>query len=210
MRCIARATVACIGKSRSRFCRRRPSGDSAAEARFEREARAIASVNHPNICAVHDVGIDGGRRFLVMELLEGETLQQRLQRGAFDMPELMERAAALADALHAAHARGIIHRDLKPANIFLTSRGQLKILDFGLAKATDSPDGQTRAADDLITGEGIAVGTAAYMSPGADPGRIAGCPDRCLLARARPLRDDDGPAGVFGNTGAAVAASISE
>ena len=80
------------------------SGDSAAEARFEREARAIASVNHPNICAVHDVGIDGGRRFLVMELLEGETLQQRLRRGAFETPELMEHAAALADALQAAHA----------------------------------------------------------------------------------------------------------
>ena len=76
---------------------------------------AIASVNHPNICAIHDVGVDGGRRFLVMELLEGETLQQRLLRGAFDIPELLEHAAALADALQAAHARGIIHRDLKPA-----------------------------------------------------------------------------------------------
>ena len=155
------------------------SGDSAAEARFEREARAIASVNHPNICAIHDVGIDGGRRFLVMELLEGETLQQRLRRGAFDTPELMEHATALADALQAAHARGIIHRDLKPGNIFLTSRGQLKILDFGLAKATDatdSPDGRTHA-DDLITGRGITVGTAAYMSTRTDSWGIAGCPD---------------------------------
>jgi serine/threonine protein kinase len=92
------------------------SGDTAAEARFQREARAIASVNHPNICAVHDVGVDAGRRFLVMELLEGETLQQRLSRGPFEIPALLEHGIALADALHAAHAREIIHRDLKPAS----------------------------------------------------------------------------------------------
>ena len=178
------------------------SGDSAAEARFEREAKAIASVNHPNICAIHDVGIDGGRRFLVMELLEGETLQQRLRRGAFGTPELMEHAAALADALQAAHARGIIHRDLKPGNIFLTSRGQLKILDFGLAKATDatdSPDGQTQAADDLITGRGITVGTAAYMSPEQIRGELLDARTDIFSLGHRPLRDDDGATSVFRN-----------
>jgi serine/threonine protein kinase/Tol biopolymer transport system component len=186
-------------------------GDSAAEARFEREAKAIASVNHPNICAVHDVGIDGGRRFLVMELLEGETLQQRLRRGAFDTPELMEHAAALADALQAAHARGIIHRDLKPGNIFLTSRGQLKILDFGLAKATDSPDspdGQTHAADDLITGRGIAVGTAAYMSPEQIRGELLDARTDVFSLGLVLYEMTTGQRAFSGSTGAAVAASI--
>ena len=114
-RCIAHATLACSERLRSRFCRRPRPATSAAEARFEREAKAIASVNHPNICAIHDVGIDGGRRFLVMELLDGETLRPlagagavRPARGAWNT------ATALADALQAAHARGIIHRDLKP------------------------------------------------------------------------------------------------
>ena len=183
-------------------------GDSAAEARFEREARAIASVNHPNICAVHDVGIDGARRFLVMELLEGETLQQRLRRGAFDTPELMEHAAALADALQAAHARGIIHRDLKPGNIFLTSRGQLKILDFGLAKATDSPDGQTHAADDLITGRGITVGTAAYMSPEQIRGELLDARTDIFSLGLVLYEMTTGQRAFSGSTGAAVAASI--
>jgi len=184
------------------------SGDSAAEARFEREARAIASVNHPNICAIHDVGVDGGRRFLVMELLEGESLQQRLRRGAFDTSELMEHAAALADALQAAHARGIIHRDLKPGNIFLTSRGQLKILDFGLAKATDSPDGQTHAADDVITGRGITVGTAAYMSPEQIRGESLDARTDIFSLGLVLYEMTTGQRAFSGSTGAAVAASI--
>jgi serine/threonine protein kinase/Tol biopolymer transport system component len=184
------------------------SGDSAAEARFEREAKAIASVNHPNICAVHDVGVDGSRRFLVMELLEGETLQERLRRGAFETPELMEHAAALADALQAAHARGIIHRDLKPGNIFLTSRGQLKILDFGLAKATDSPDGQTHAADDLITGRGITVGTAAYMSPEQIRGELLDARTDIFSLGLVLYEMTTGQRAFSGSTGAAVAASI--
>jgi len=135
-------------------------GDADAEARFEREARAVAALNHPNICAIYDVGRHDAHSFLVMELLEGGTLQGR----TLDWPELLDHAIALADALDAAHARGILHRDVKPANIFLTSRGSVKLLDFGLAKALDSADGVTRAADGR-TSVGTAVGTIGYMSP---------------------------------------------
>ena len=139
--------------------------DPAAAARFDREARAIASLNHPNICALYDVGLAAGRTYLVMELLEGETLYQRLARGPVEPSLLVDLSIALADGLEAAHARGLIHRDLKPANIFLTRHGQVKILDFGLAKAVDTPDDETRAADAPITSPGSAVGTIAYMSP---------------------------------------------
>jgi hypothetical protein len=140
--------------------------DITARARFDREARAIAALNHPNICALHDVGHDAGHDFLVMELLEGETLQQRLTRGPLDAAQVVEVGIALADALDAAHGQGLLHRDLKPANIFLTSRGQPKILDFGLAKGQlDAADALTRAADGSVTRTGTSVGTVAYMSP---------------------------------------------
>ena len=140
------------------------STDSAAAARLDREAQAIARLNHPNICGIHDVGTDRGRRFLVMELLDGETLQQALGRGPFELPQLLAHGIALADALQAAYARGVIHRDLKPANIMLTTGGQLKVLDFGIASASSFSD-TTRAADDAMTAAGTAVGTPAYMSP---------------------------------------------
>ena len=138
--------------------------DPRARARFDREGRAIASLSHPNICALHDVGHDLGRDYLVMELLEGETLQQRLRRGPLEIDAIVDIGIAVADALDTAHARGVIHRDLKPANIFLTSRGQPKVLDFGVAKVLDSADEATRAIDGL-TGSGATVGTVAYMSP---------------------------------------------
>ena len=106
-----------------------------ARERFEREARAVAALQHPNICTIFDVGeTTDGRAFLVMELLQGETLQQRIGRGALDLRALLEIGAALADALQTAHAAGIVHRDIKPANILLTPRGP-KILDFGLVKS---------------------------------------------------------------------------
>jgi serine/threonine protein kinase/Tol biopolymer transport system component len=145
-------------------------GDPTAEARFEREARAIAAVSHPHICAIYDIGVaDLGlaarATYIVMELLDGETLHRRLTRGPFEMGELTDHAIALSDALDAAHTRGLIHRDLKPANIVLATRGGAKILDFGLAKITEPSDASTRAADGLITGEGVTVGTVAYMSP---------------------------------------------
>jgi serine/threonine protein kinase len=140
-------------------------GDADAEARFEREARAVAGLNHPNICALYDVGLDGSsHHFLVMELLEGQTFQERLTNGPFELPELLRLAIALVDALETAHARGVLHRDLKPANVFLTSRGTPKLLDFGLAKGLDASSDMTRAADGL-TSAGMAVGTMGYMSP---------------------------------------------
>ena len=148
--------------------------DDEALARFDREARAIAGLNHPNICTLHDVGrlrisdasaSQGAEvSYLVMELLEGETLQVRLQRGPMAADTLVEIAMALADALEAAHTRGLIHRDLKPANIFLTSRGTPKILDFGLAKVAETDQDVTRQRAD-VTGIGTTVGTVAYMSP---------------------------------------------
>jgi serine/threonine protein kinase/tetratricopeptide (TPR) repeat protein len=141
-----------------------------ARERFKREAQAVAALQHPNICTIHDVGETAdGRVFIVMELLQGETLQQRITHGPLDQRVVLEIGAALADALHAAHSAGIVHRDIKPANILLTSHGP-KILDFGLVKAdprvpqeeTATAELETRA---LLTDAGSAVGTLAYMSP---------------------------------------------
>jgi eukaryotic-like serine/threonine-protein kinase len=133
--------------------------------RFEQEARAVAALNHPNICTLFDVGRDADIEYLVMERLEGETLQQRLSRGELPIGQVVEVALALADGLDAAHGKGIIHRDIKPANIFLTGRGP-KFLDFGLAKSTIPPGGAITQADTLgVTEVGTTVGTLAYMSP---------------------------------------------
>jgi serine/threonine protein kinase/tetratricopeptide (TPR) repeat protein len=143
---------------------------SDARDRFQREAKAVAALQHPNICTIHDVGATAdGQAFLVMELLQGETLHQRLKRGPFDLTACLDAAIALVDAIDTAHRAGIVHRDIKPANILLTERGP-KILDFGLAKAlrsTDSPASplETTVAGDMVTSAGATVGTIAYMSP---------------------------------------------
>jgi serine/threonine protein kinase len=132
--------------------------------RFAREARTVSALNHPNICTIFDVGTDPP--FLAMELLEGETLQQRLSRGALDPASFIDIAIGIAEGLDAAHAKGLIHRDIKPANIFLTARGP-KILDFGLAKSGIASSGHalTRATALAVTDAGSTVGTVAYMSP---------------------------------------------
>jgi serine/threonine protein kinase/WD40 repeat protein len=137
--------------------------------RFQREARAISSLQHPNICTLFDVGRHEGTDYLVMEFLEGETLAARLQRGRLGLDLSLRYAAEVADALDSAHRREIVHRDVKPANIFITSRGEAKVLDFGLAKLgdlhSDEATTATAAALQVFTMPGVAMGTAAYMSP---------------------------------------------
>ncbi|HEV7784004.1 MAG TPA: serine/threonine-protein kinase [Thermoanaerobaculia bacterium] len=159
--------------------------DSKALARFEREARAVAALSHPNLLALYDVGHSGTVAFAVLELLEGETLRSRLAAGSLPQRKAVEIALQIARGLAAAHGRGIVHRDLKPDNLFLTHNGQLKILDFGLARqvADSSSEPQDFAVDGGttldrpgsagLTEPGMILGTAGYMSPEQVRGRPA-------------------------------------
>ena len=150
--------------------------DPQLRARFQREARAVAALNHPHICAIHDVASADGHDFIVMEFLDGETLEQRLRRGPLPLPELFQVAIAIADAMVAAHREGIIHRDLKPSNVMLTRSGP-KLLDFGIAKRRDLLRNGSTPAETAATGtsaatlEGTLVGTAPYMAPEQLEGR---------------------------------------
>src|SRR5882757_3358797 len=136
--------------------------DSDRLARFQREAQVLASLNHPNIAHIHGLEESGGVRALVMELVEGEDLAQRLTRGAIPVDEALPMAKQIAEALEAAHEQGIIHRDLKPANIKVRPDGTLKVLDFGLAKETGDQIGLT---SDSATASGMIIGTPGYMPP---------------------------------------------
>jgi serine/threonine-protein kinase len=181
------------------------SGDPERLARFEREAKLLASLNHPNIAAIYGLEETGGKRFLVLELVEGETLAQRIHREALPVEEALEVCRQIAEGLEAAHEKGIIHRDLKPANVKISPEGKVKLLDFGLARALHD---QAATADlshsptitEAMTRPGVVLGTAAYMSPEQAKGKTVdkradiwafGCVMYECLTGKRAFRGDD-------------------
>ncbi|HKU25719.1 MAG TPA: protein kinase, partial [Candidatus Sulfotelmatobacter sp.] len=140
-------------------------GDPKSLERFSREARAASQLNHPNICTIHGIEDNGGHPFIVMEKLEGESLKQQIGGRPMPVEKILDIGVQVADALVASHIKGIVHRDIKPANIFITPAGQVKVLDFGLAKLVHHPGADEEAADQSLTAVGVIPGTAVYMSP---------------------------------------------
>src|SRR6516162_10072169 len=145
------------------------SADPVRKQRFEREAKTISSLNHPNICTLHDIGWQDDVAYLVMQCVEGETLAKRLEKGPLPLEQVLKYGAQIADGLDKAHRSGVVHRDLKPANVMLTTTGA-KLLDFGLAKPAASPIDSATLTVTLtqstpVTREGTVVGTFQYMSP---------------------------------------------
>src|SRR5207245_4255959 len=146
------------------------SRDADRVSRFQREAEVLASLNHPNIAAIYDLQEAHGSRYLVLELVEGETLADRITRGPIPVEEALDIAKNICEALEAAHEKGVVHRDLKPGNVKITPEGNVKVLDFGLAKALEgSPANATMSNSPTLTlagtNAGVILGTAAYMSP---------------------------------------------
>src|SRR5258705_4588916 len=144
--------------------------DAERAARFEREARVLASLNHSNIAAIFGLEESGERKFLVMELVDGETLAERIKRGPIPVDESLQIAKQICEALESAHEKGIVHRDLKPENVKITPDGKVKVLDFGLAKAFETEGSEPALSNSptlsgLATNAGVILGTAAYMSP---------------------------------------------
>lgn len=172
-------------------------------ARFEREARAVASLKHPNICVLHDIGSQDGAGYMVMEYMEGETLAARIEKGALPLDQALKFATQIADALDRAHRAGVTHRDVKPQNIMLTRDGA-KVLDFGLAKSMPKPGPSEETLTAVLTTEGTMMGTPQYMAPEQFQGKEADARSdiwafgASLLRSGRELPNLDGAAGGSG------------
>lgn len=184
--------------------------DAEALRRFEREARAVAALSHPNILSIFDFGREENAVYAVMELLEGETLRDCLKRGPLEWRRAAEIGIAISDGVDAAHAKGIIHRDLKPENIFLTSNGGVKILDFGIARVTQtvSPDSITRSSVSDVTRPGMVMGTLGYMSPEQVKGKAAEAPSDIFSVGCVLYEMVSGQRTFNGETGAELVAAI--
>src|SRR5438034_2216170 len=183
-----------------------------ARQRFEREARAISSLNHPHICALYDVGTQDGVDFLVMEYLEGQTLAERLQKGTLPIEQVLKIGIEIADGLDKAHRQGIVHRDLKPGNIMLTKAGA-KLMDFGLAKPAEaafiaSASAGTPTLSNRLTVEGTIVGTFQYMAPEQLEGKDADARSDIFAFGAVLYEIATGRAAFTGNSKASLIASI--